>query len=104
MDINKHLEPYHARDRRVYNGALCTDMQKEADRIKYLEERLKKADHTARVTFFPAPGPDYGYLVSTNANLLDPNHKGVPKDVTGNFHWDKQDALIEAIEVLESNA
>lgn len=95
------LTKYTATDRRVYNGALCSDMKKEADHLKYLEERLLQVDPTARVTFFPGAGPDYGYRVVTNADLYNPNHKGIPIPVTGNFHWNKQDALIEAIEVLE---
>jgi hypothetical protein len=33
------LTPYHASDRRVYNGAPCSDMERERKRTAYLDKR-----------------------------------------------------------------
>ena len=52
----KELTTYMASDRRVYNGAPCSDMQREWDHTKYLETRMKQADPTARCTYFPMEG------------------------------------------------
>jgi hypothetical protein len=32
------LEPYYARDRRVYDGALCSDMQRESDHSRRVHQ------------------------------------------------------------------
>lgn len=90
---------YRASDRRVYNDALCSDMQREADHTAILEKRMKQLDPTARCTYFPLEGK---FLVFTNSNILEcPYVEGPPKELTGNFHSDKQVALIEAINLLE---
>lgn len=97
--MNK-LTPYYATDRRVYYGALCSDMQREADRTKYLRGRMKEADPTARCVYFPVEGK---YMVFTNANISEnPDLVGPPKELTGNFHTGIQLALIEAIQILEA--
>jgi len=93
------LTTYRASDRRVYNGALCSDMRREQDHTEYLLKRMKEADPTVRCTYFPMEGK---FLVFTNSNMLEnPDLKGPPVKLTGNFHSSKQEALIEAITVLE---
>jgi len=93
------LETYYATDRRVYNGALCSDMTREHNHTKNLERHLKAIDPTASCSYFPMEGK---FLVFTNSNILEnPNLVGPPRELTGNFHLYKQEALIEAIKVLE---
>ena len=93
------LETYHATDRRVYNGALCSDMTRERNHTRALEKRMMDADPTASCTYFPMEGK---YLVFINSNILEnPNLVGPPRALTGNFHSDKQEALIEAIKILK---
>lgn len=93
------LTTYTATDRRVYNGAMCSDMTREFERTAQLVRRMKKADPTARCTYFPMEGK---FLVFTNSNVLEnPDLVGPPKELTGNFHCNKQEALIEAIKLLE---
>jgi hypothetical protein len=75
-------------------------MRREFAHIEDLESRMKAADPSARCTYFPVEGK---YLVATNCDLLNPKHVGAPKILTGNFHQSKQQALIEAIQVLENN-
>ena len=95
------LTTYRASDRRVYNGALCSDMTKERNHTEYLFKRMKKADPTSRCTYFPMEGK---FLVFINSDILNnPDLKGPPLELTGNFHCDKQEALIEAITVLENS-
>lgn len=96
--IATELVTYRASDRRVYDGALCSDMQSEFDHTEALYNRMVLAEPTARCTYFPM---ESGYMVFTNANILDSNHKGAPHILTGVMHKDKQMALIEAIKVLE---
>lgn len=92
------LTTYRARDRRVYNGALCSDMRREHDRTRYLENLLREADPTARCTYFPMEGK---FMVFTNSNILEnPHLVGPPRELTDVMHTDKQVALIEAIEHL----
>ena len=93
------LTTYRASDRRVYNGAGCSDMEREWARTDYLIKRMKKADPTASCTYFPLEGK---HLVFINSNLLEnPNLEGPPQELTGNMHSNKQEALIEAIKILE---
>lgn len=81
------LEPYYASDRRCYNGALCSDLQREADRIAALEKRMKKAEPSASCSYFPKEGKFLTFV-----RFLE---------LTGKFHTCKQIALIEAIQILE---
>ena len=92
------LTTYRASDRRVYNGAFCSDMQREVNHTQALVKRMHQLDTTAACIYFPAEGK---FLVFINSNMLThPDLMGPPKILTGNFHNDKQEALIEAIEVL----
>ena len=96
------LTTYRARDRRVYDGAPCSDMSREWKHTDYLEARMKRADPTAGCCYFPVKGK---YLVFTNSNILEnPDLVGPPQILTNNFHLDKQEALIEAIEILEARS
>jgi hypothetical protein len=70
-------------------------MEKEYQHTKGLGSRLKKLDPTARATYFPMEGKFLVFL----------HHKEkAPTELTGNMHEDKQVALIEAIQNLESRA
>lgn len=88
----KDLTTYRASDRRIYNGAPCSDMQREWDHTRKLVERMQKAEPTARCVYFPMEAK---YLVFVNSRML--------RELTGNFHEDKQLALIEAIQILEKS-
>ena len=88
------LEPYHATDRRVYYGAPCSDMSREFKRTDDLMKRLLKAEPTASCTYFPMEGK---YMV-----FIRPDPNRTWDILTNNFHESKQDALIEAITVLEA--
>lgn len=93
------METYRASNRRCYNGALSSDLQRELNHTKALEEKMKQLDHTASCTYFPMEGK---YLTFTNSNILqNPDLKGPPIILTGNFHVSKQEALIEAIQILQ---
>jgi hypothetical protein len=81
------LTTYRATDRRVYNGAYCSDMEREKRHTESLMTRLKRTSPSAACTYFPVEGK---YMVFNNV-----------KQVTGNFHESKQLAIIEAIETLE---
>ena len=82
----KHLEPYYASDRRVYNGALCSDMKKEIAHTAALLKEMKQAEPAASCVYFPMEDK---YMVFVNNKVL-----------TGRFHSCKQRALIEAIKLL----
>ena len=93
---------YHAKDRRLYNGAPCSDLQKEWDNTTALEKQMKQLDSTTSCTYFPLEAK---YLVFTNSNLLENlNLTGPPKELTGNMHTSKQRALIEAIHKLKGDS
>jgi hypothetical protein len=87
------LTTYKAADRRVYNGALCSDMAREFAHTEYLEARLEKASPLASCTYFPAEGKHLVFVKSCST--------GVPLELTGNFHENRQDAIVEAIRILE---
>ena len=84
---NVPLEPYHASDRRCYDGALCSDLQRQVDRTDALEKRMKASNPEASCTYFPMEDK---FMVFVKHRQL-----------TGNFYRHKQHALIEAIQVLE---
>ena len=97
------LTNYQATDRRVYNGCPSSDMSKQWKHTDDLTKRMQKADPTAGCTYFPVEGK---YLVFTNSkgSLSWEEYtelEGPPKELTGKMHYDKQDALIEAIKILE---
>jgi len=48
-----NLDWYQATDRRVYNGALCSEMQRELDSLKKLEKMLPE---NARLCYYPLEG------------------------------------------------
>lgn len=92
--MNTPLQTYRATDRRVFQGAPCSDMQRERDRTDGLESRMKTAEPTATCTYFPMEGK---YMT-----FFKPDPDGTWYEVTGNFHENKQEALIEAIRILEN--
>jgi len=93
MKHNVELTPYYARDRRVYNGASCSGMNREQEHLAALSRRMRKADPTAHCTDFYQDG----WIV-----WITPDPNRAPRELTGNGHWDKQSAIIEAIKVLEN--
>ena len=96
------IKTYTATDKRIYNGCPCSDMKHQWDHTKMLVNRMEKADPTASCTYFPIEGK---YLIFTNSNILkNPNLTGPPEVLTNVFHKNKQDALIEAIEILEKRS
>ncbi len=94
---------YRARDRRVYNGCPSSDMKRQWDHTEGLIKRMQDADPTAGDCYFPLEGK---YLVFTNSKgrLSWEEYtelEGPPIELTGNMHYSRQDALIEAIQILE---
>lgn len=90
-----NFTPYIATDRRVYNGCPSSDMQKELEsiaklerKIDELEKRLTSKNRELHCTYFPMEGK---YMVFDGIKMI-----------SGNFHHSKQDALIEAIKILET--
>lgn len=83
------LEPYYAYDRRCYDGAPCSDLQRELDRTVALEKRMKEADPLAFVTYFPV---EEKWQTGTSEKY---------QPITGKSFYCKQMALIDAIEFLE---
>lgn len=83
------LEPYYAYDRRCYDGAPCSDLQREWDQTEALEKRMKKANPLAFVTYFPVEGK---WEAATSEKY---------QSITGRAFYCKQMALIDAIEFLE---
>jgi hypothetical protein len=82
------LEVYQATDRRCYNGALSGDLTTELNHTAALTKRMKEANKYASCVYFPVENK---YLVFAEMVIL-----------THNFHFSKQKALIEAIEILEA--
>jgi len=98
MTAQVELTTYRASDRRIYNGAYCSDMSKEHNHTVSLIRRMKLADSTARCVYFPMEDK---FLVFTNSNCLThPDLVGPPEILTNNFHSNNQEAIIEAITVL----
>ena len=84
-----NLTTYHASDRRCYYGAPCSDLRREIDHTDALYERMRQANMGATCTYFPAEGK---YMTFLNFRAI-----------TGNFHDNEQEALIEAIQKLEGD-
>ena len=62
-----------------------------------IEDKLKQVDPTASCTYFPMEGQ---YMVFTNSKI---ECIGPPIILTGNFHYSREAALIEAINVLQKD-
>ncbi|MDY6959342.1 MAG: hypothetical protein SVK08_09315, partial [Halobacteriota archaeon] len=56
------LTTYRASDRRVYNGATCSDMAREWAHTDALMKRMKEANPDASCTYFPAEGKYMTFL------------------------------------------
>jgi hypothetical protein len=81
------MKPYYATDRRVYDGVLCSDMRREFEHSLKLAMKLRSLGGIC--TDFPV---EQAYMVFVDC-----------KPLTDCFHSRKQEALIEAILLLESN-
>jgi hypothetical protein len=88
-------EIHYATDRRVYNGALCRDMQRAADSVDSAWKALQKLEPAVKATYFPMPPA--GWMVSirheTDTRLWF-------DELTTVMHWDKGSAILEAWDVL----
>jgi len=85
------MNTYHtATDRRVYNGALCSDMQREKDSIQALKDKLPK-NHLC--TYFPTEGKWCCSLKDFRGQLFF------------EIGWQTNlgDCLVEALDWLEKN-
>ncbi len=87
------LTTYRATDRRVYQGALCSDMERQVQHTENLLKRLRQTSPTATCTYFPVEGK---FMV-----FHKPDPERTWREVTSNFHECKQSAIIEAIQTLE---
>lgn len=85
----KRPEIHYATDRRVYNGALCSDLQREAESKDNIRKKILEKYPKFRTCHFPQGG---GWL----AHLCY-------DDVSGNFHHDLGDCLLEAWDILIGN-
>jgi len=83
------LDTYYATDRRVYWGALSSDMQRELDHTSALLAKLTELAPDAFCTYFPREGK---WDVSRKSNY----RSIIPSLISG-----KQEAIITAIEILE---
>lgn len=81
--------PHHATDRRCYNGALCSDLQREIDSEKDIAAQIKAVEPKFSCTYFPAEGKYMTFV----------DHK----PLTNKFHQDRGDALLEAWDQLVGN-
>jgi hypothetical protein len=83
-------ETYYATDRRVYNGALCSDMQRQEDHTEALLARLVELEPDAFCTYFPMEGK---WNVSRSSDY---------KSIIPSLVYGKQEAIITAIRILEA--
>ena len=79
-------ELYYANDRRCYNGAMCSDLQKEIGSKEVIFNEIKKSYPNYSCTYFPLEGKYLSFL----------KHK----QLTGNMFEDKGQCLLEAWRVL----
>lgn len=86
------LTTYRASDRRVYNGAYCSDMERERDHTKQLMEELLKLEPNAICTYFPMEGK------------WDVSRRTDYKSIIPDMVEGKQEAIIEAIELLRKES
>jgi len=80
---------YYATDRRVYNGALCSDMQRQQDHTNALLAKLVELEPDAFCTYFP------------QEDKWDVSRRSDYKSIIPSLIAGKQEAIIAAIEILE---
>lgn len=68
-------ELHYATDRRCYNGAFCSDLQREINSREELEKQIKAVHPEFRCTYFPAEGKHmafvFEYKTLTNVMFAD---------------------------------
>lgn len=72
---------------RCYDGCPDDELKAKMERTAYLEKKMKYLEWDAHCVYFPGIGEGYQVWL---------NHE----PITG-LHWNKEDALNEAIKVLE---
>lgn len=86
MANTKEPELHYATDRRCYDGAFCSDLQKEIDSVANLEKNIKAACPGFSCTYFPAEGK---YMAFVDRRPL-----------TGEFVTDRGHCLLQAWRML----
>ena len=87
----KEPELHYAYDRRCYNGAMCSDLQKEHVSKDNILKQIKKARPDYRCTYFPVEDKYLSFIYKTEY---------VPIQLTGNMFEDKGQCLLEAWIIL----
>ena len=87
-----NLQPYYATDRRIYNGAPCSDMRRQWNREEEILKELRRLEPRAWMTYFPQEG-------FWSAAYWDKDDKFC--DIPTPDFGCKQTAMLAAIEYLE---
>lgn len=77
---------YYAKDRRCYNGAFSSDMEKEIASKQKILNSIKEQYPEYSCTYFPAEGKYLSFI----------SHR----ELTGNMHNDQGQCLLEAWRIL----
>lgn len=89
---------HYATDRRCYNGAYCSDLQRELDSLKAVEAAIRRVEPSYRCCYFPGEGK-YLSFVSTEGRFGFP----VPREF-GDMYVDKGQCLLAAWRELVAGA
>ena len=86
--ISKLIEPklHYAKDRRCYDGAMCSDLQRELDSKEVIFNEIKESYPDYHCTYFPAEGKFLSFLKC--------------KILTNNMFEDRGKCLLEAWRIL----
>lgn len=99
-----HKEPelHYATDRRCYNGAMCSDLQKEIDSRNSILKEIQNSRPDYRCTYFPMEGKFMSFVdkETTIRSRTGDYVAQVPCELTGNFFEDKGQCLLEAWRIL----
>ena len=79
-------ELHFATDRRCYNGALCSDLQREVNSRESIRKQIKEKYPNFRTCYFPTEGKYLAHLCYDS--------------VTGNMHVSLGECLLEAWDKL----
>ena len=82
----KEPQLHYATDRRCYNGAFCSDLQKEFDSKDKILKAIRAKYPEYFCTYFPVEGKYMSFLKY--------------KEITSVFHVDRGECLLEAWRLL----
>mgnify|MGYP006282763901 CR=1 FL=1 len=79
-------ELHYATDRRCYNGAMCSDLQREIDSQNRILKEIREQYPNFRICYFPVEGAYSAHLCY--------------KEVSGNMFQDRGQCLLESWRIL----